>query len=75
MPLIDAEYFSLGEIAERFGLNVVTVRRWVRAGKLEAVRVGGTYRVSKVALEAFLQSAHRPPSSSPAGSVGSGKKT
>jgi excisionase family DNA binding protein len=75
MPLIDADYLSLDEIADKFGLNVETPRRWVRDGKLEAVRVGRSYRVPKAAFEAFLQSHHLPVTNPPTGSARSGKKT
>ncbi len=32
-----------------------TVYRYIRKGKLKAFRVGGFWRVSRAALEAFLQ--------------------
>lgn len=41
----------LKEIADELRVCVVTARRWVRSGRLPAVRVGRSYRVSREALE------------------------
>lgn len=41
------------QVAEQLGLHVRTVRRYIREGELEAVRVGKRYRVTPAALERF----------------------
>lgn len=41
------------QVAERLGLHVKTVRRYIREGQLEAVRVGKRYRVTRDALASF----------------------
>jgi excisionase family DNA binding protein len=45
--------YSLEQIAEQLGLNVRTVRGYVRSGRLKAVRIGKQYRVSREDLEAM----------------------
>jgi excisionase family DNA binding protein len=45
--------YSLEQIAERLGLNVRTVRGYVRSGRLKAVRIGKQYRVTREDLEAI----------------------
>jgi excisionase family DNA binding protein len=45
--------FSLEDVAERLGLQVRTVRSYVRAGKLKAVRIGKQYRVAREDLESI----------------------
>lgn len=45
--------FSLEEVAERLGLRVRTVRSYVRAGRLKAVRIGKQYRVAREDLESI----------------------
>jgi excisionase family DNA binding protein len=45
--------YSLEQVAERLGLNVRTVRSYVRSGRLKAVRIGKQYRVARECLEAL----------------------
>ena len=35
------EYLTPRQVAERLGVNTITVRRWIAAGQLKAVRMGG----------------------------------
>lgn len=49
------EYLTVAEIATRFKLNPQTVRNWIDAGELRAVRVGARrVRVRQSDLEAFI---------------------
>jgi excisionase family DNA binding protein len=45
--------FTPEQVASRLGLHVKTVRRYIRDGELEAVKVGKRYRVTAKALEKF----------------------
>jgi excisionase family DNA binding protein len=47
------ELYSIEQVAERLALHVRTVRNYVRAGRLRAVRIGKQYRIARVDLEAF----------------------
>jgi excisionase family DNA binding protein len=47
------ELYSVEQVAERLGLHVRTVRQYVRAGKLKAVRIGKQYRIARADLEAL----------------------
>jgi excisionase family DNA binding protein len=47
------ELYSVEEVAERLGLNVRTVRHYVREGRLNAVRIGKQYRIAREDLEAL----------------------
>jgi excisionase family DNA binding protein len=51
---------SIDQVAERLGLHVRTVRRYVREGRLGAVRIGKQYRVAHEALDALTGRAARP---------------
>lgn len=51
-----ANYLKLMEVAHRLGISERTARRYVQAGELPSVYVGGAYRVSEEDLEAFVES-------------------
>ena len=42
------------EAAERLGVSVYTVRRWIKDGRLKAFRPGKEYRIREADLEEFL---------------------
>jgi excisionase family DNA binding protein len=48
------QYYSIEEVATMLKVAYLTVYRWVRAGKLVALKAGKQYRVSKLALKSFL---------------------
>lgn len=58
--------YSVEEVADLLGLHVRTVRGYIRAGRLEAVRIGKQYRIPAAALEA-LTGGPRPPGGGPGG--------
>lgn len=45
--------YSAGEAAQILGLQVRTVRNYVRDGRLPGVRIGKQYRIARADLEAF----------------------
>jgi excisionase family DNA binding protein len=48
------ELLSLPEAAERLGVSIYTVRRWIKDGRLRAFKPGKEYRVREADLEEFL---------------------
>jgi excisionase family DNA binding protein len=47
------ELYSVEQVAERLGLQVRTVRAYIRGGRLKAVRIGKQYRITRGDLEAL----------------------
>ena len=47
------------QIAQLLQVNVVTVHRWLRDGKLKSVKIGRLWRVSARNLEEFIHSKTR----------------
>jgi excisionase family DNA binding protein len=45
--------YSLQQVAQRLGLHVRTIRSYVRTGRLQAVRIGKQYRVTREQLDAL----------------------
>lgn len=50
MTATPARYHSPDEVAEMLGLHVRTVRRHIREGRLQAVRIGNRYRIPATQL-------------------------
>lgn len=51
------ELLKLREVADRLGISEPTARRYVKAGVLPSVYVGGSYRVRATDIEEFLRRA------------------
>lgn len=51
----EKEVFSPDEVAEKLGVTVGTVRRWLRTGELKATKVGRKWFVAKPELERIIQ--------------------
>lgn len=47
------------QVAKRLGLQVRTVRAYLRAGRLKGVRIGKQYRISQADLDALIGGAAR----------------
>lgn len=48
------DYYTIAEVAEHLTLSQKSIRRYIAAGHLGAVKVGGNYRIPKSALEHFI---------------------
>jgi acetyl-CoA/propionyl-CoA carboxylase biotin carboxyl carrier protein len=60
------ENLSSRQVADRLGVTVRTVQRWVAEGRLPATRVGGRVRIKRVALAGFtVDGAMAPAASTP----------
>lgn len=42
-PTFEGEYVTTEDVARRYHVNKQTVRRWVREGKLDPLKVGRRY--------------------------------
>ena len=51
------EWLTVDEVAALFRVNIETVRRWIRAGELPVLDLGGPrvgYRIRRTDLDAFI---------------------
>ncbi len=51
-------YYTIQEVSEMLKVAYMTVYRWVKSGKLEAVKAGKQYRISKTYLDNYLTKAN-----------------
>ena len=49
------EYLTVLEITRILRLSALTIYKYIKEGKLIAIEFGGHYRISKSALQAFIQ--------------------
>jgi len=58
MTVIRGEVMRLyrtGEVAKRLGVSTMTVRRWIKEGKINAHRIGKEYRVPESEVLRLLE--------------------
>lgn len=46
---------TVQEVAEALKLSVLTIYKYIKENKLEAVSFGGHYRISPISLDNFIQ--------------------
>ena len=51
------EYYTAKEVAEKLSLNVMTIYRYIDAGKLKAYKIGKEFRIEKTEFEGFMNKA------------------
>ncbi len=52
---MDEHYYSPDEIAVKYNVSGVVVRKWLREGKLQGYKLGGIWRIPATELERFVQ--------------------
>ena len=58
MSLLDEDWLTVEDMAEKLKVNEETVRRWIRAKKLQVLDLGGQragYRIRRRDAEEFLR--------------------
>ncbi len=48
------KYYSPEDIGEQFNIKPATVRKWIREGKIKAIKMGALWRISEEALQEFI---------------------
>ena len=62
--MTDEPLLRVEDVAQRLSVNIETVRRWLRKGQLEGLRLGktkGGWRVTETDLARFLESQRNAP--------------
>ena len=50
---VGPRHFTVADIAQRFGAHEVTIRRWLREGRIKPLRLGRLVRITSEELERF----------------------
>ncbi|MDB4992404.1 MAG: binding protein [Parcubacteria group bacterium] len=51
------EYYTAQELADKLSFNVMTIYRYIGAGKLKAHKIGKVFRIEHVEFERFMNKA------------------
>lgn len=53
---MEEKYYTIGEIASKLEVHTKTVRRYIYNGKIQAMKVGGQWRIYQSALDKYYES-------------------
>jgi putative molybdopterin biosynthesis protein len=51
------EFYTAQDLAEKLSVNIMTIYRYIKAGKLKAYKIGKEFRIDKAEFDAFLKRA------------------
>jgi putative molybdopterin biosynthesis protein len=50
----EKEFYLVEEVAEKLRVSKMTVYRYIKAGKINAYKIGKEFRIKKIDLDSFL---------------------
>ena len=53
----EKEFYKAEDLAEKLDVNIMTIYRYIKAGRLKAYKLGKEYRIDKVEFNNFLSRA------------------
>ena len=53
----NTEFYIAQELADKLRVNIMTIYRYIKAGKLKAYKFGKEFRIEKAEFEKFLNRA------------------
>lgn len=51
-----SKMYTCEEVAQRYGVQIITIWDWIRKKKLPAIKIGKEYRISEDDIKAFEDS-------------------
>ncbi|HNY35985.1 MAG TPA: helix-turn-helix domain-containing protein [Candidatus Pacearchaeota archaeon] len=49
------DFYKAEELAKSLEVNIMTIYRYIKAGKLKAYKIGKEYRIDKIEFDDFLE--------------------
>lgn len=50
----EKEFYKAEDLAEKLDVNIMTIYRYIKAGRLKAYKIGKEYRIDRVEFNNFL---------------------
>ena len=54
---MDKEFYTAQELADKLRVNIMTIYRYIKSGKLRAHKIGKEFRIDKKEFSRFLRNA------------------
>ncbi|OGG41927.1 hypothetical protein A2837_01835 [Candidatus Kaiserbacteria bacterium RIFCSPHIGHO2_01_FULL_46_22] len=51
----EKEFYRAEDLAEKLDVNIMTIYRYIKAGRLKAYKIGKEYRIDKKEFTGFLK--------------------
>ena len=51
----EKEFYKAEDLAEKLEVNIMTIYRYIKAGRLKAYKIGRDYRIDKTEFQSFLK--------------------
>lgn len=51
----EKEFYTAEDLATKLGVNIMTIYRYIKAGRLKAHKIGKEFRIAKDEFERFLK--------------------
>lgn len=49
------DFYTAQELAKKIRVNIMTIYRYIKAGRLKAYKIGREFRIDKAEFKAFLK--------------------
>ncbi len=50
----EKEFYKAEDLAEKLDVNIMTIYRYIKAGRLKAYKIGKEFRIDKIEFQGFL---------------------
>jgi putative resolvase len=50
----EKEFYKAEDLAKKLDVNIMTIYRYIKAGRLKAYKIGKEYRIDKIEFNDFL---------------------
>lgn len=51
----EKEFYKAEDLAKLLEVNIMTIYRYIKAGRLKALKIGRDYRIGKIEFNKFLE--------------------
>ncbi len=51
---MEKDFYTAQDLADKLGVNIMTIYRYIKSGKLKAYKIGKEFRIDRKEFELFL---------------------